>query len=229
MSNELKVIGTAGQIHYAVLINSKDEIFNTATGLCETSASGDWDHYAVAIPQAINGVYLADMPACPADDYTVIVYTQAGGSPATSDTYLTSYVLTWYNEDIPATPTTVSITTQTGLCLPPIYDFSTFGAGSTINDSPLNDQTDTPTYDYLQYQQATPAYQDFPYLTWTQPGSEVLSWEIIRNDQQTFRTTTTDFTDLTALLGYSYTYSIVAHGLNGKTSVGSVPVSITLA
>lgn len=94
MSNELHVYTTSGLTLYAVLLNSTGQVWNGSAFATINGAS--WTSYDIAMTEAAAGIYLATMPAAvTAGVYAYVVYEQAGGTPATSDTQRGSGSIEW--------------------------------------------------------------------------------------------------------------------------------------
>ena len=89
----LRAYTTSGLTLYAVLLDSSGQAWNGSA--FEALLAGNWTTYALALTEATAGIYFGDMPAAAAGEYTYLVYTQAGGSPATSDVVRSGGSLGW--------------------------------------------------------------------------------------------------------------------------------------
>ncbi len=90
---------TGGLPVYFVASNADGSqyVLQASAGL-ETYNAADWTLYAVPMALQSDGSYLGSFPAVPNGVYTVSIYSQAGGSPATTDGLLAQGVFNWYGE-----------------------------------------------------------------------------------------------------------------------------------
>lgn len=93
MANELQAYTTTGGTVYAVLLNSVGQIWNGSAFVAINGAN--WTSYDIALTEATAGIYLGAMPAVSAGGYAYIAYTQAGASPAITDTTAGNGYLEW--------------------------------------------------------------------------------------------------------------------------------------
>ena len=93
MANELQAYTTTGLTLYAVLLNATGQIWNGAA--FEAIVAGSWTSYDIALTEATAGIYLANMPAAVAGDYSYVVYERAGVNPAVTDTIRGSGTIAW--------------------------------------------------------------------------------------------------------------------------------------
>jgi hypothetical protein len=97
MSNELQIPATTGLTLYAQLLDPGGRYWNTATALFEAYTAADWTAYAIAMTEtpAHSGEYIGNLPAVAPGTYRINYLQQAGGTPATTDSLLSSQVLGW--------------------------------------------------------------------------------------------------------------------------------------
>lgn len=93
MSNELRAFSSSGSVLYAVLLNGSGSVWNGST--FESLQSGNWGTYDVALTEVVAGIYFGDMPSVAAGNYNYVVYEQAGGSPAATDSLVGGGSLAW--------------------------------------------------------------------------------------------------------------------------------------
>lgn len=101
MSDEIQYRHDAsGQTLYAVAVNDKPgadygKYWNGAAW--EALAVANWGDYDIALTETPSGSYLyvGDFPAADAGQYKLLVFEQAGGSPAISDDLLAESTLFW--------------------------------------------------------------------------------------------------------------------------------------
>lgn len=84
MANEITLGYTTGATLYAVVTSSTGSYWNGTA--FEGFVAGHWSTYAIALAEASgSGQYFGNFPAAGGGAYTVEIYAQAGGSPATTD------------------------------------------------------------------------------------------------------------------------------------------------
>src|SRR5579883_580281 len=97
MANEIHAPYQTGATLYAVILNpANGQVWNGSSFGAIVGAS--WGTYAVALTQqSTTPIYETSFPAgiTAPGNYTVLVYRQAGGSPATTDTLVASGSITW--------------------------------------------------------------------------------------------------------------------------------------
>ena len=88
MAGELQSQYTSGKTLYAVILNSSGQAWYTVTPAFENINSAHWTSYAIALTeQSGTGLYIGNFPTAIATfgEYGVVIYNQAGGSPADTD------------------------------------------------------------------------------------------------------------------------------------------------
>jgi hypothetical protein len=96
--NELAAQQLATGTYYAILLSSNLLVFNTSTGLFETSANVNWSNYVIPMTEtAIPGTYAGDFPTVitTAGEYIYYVYLQSGSSPASTDIQQNQGTVNW--------------------------------------------------------------------------------------------------------------------------------------
>lgn len=95
MSNELSFHSGSNATYYAVMLNGNQAL--TTSGSLEAITLGNWSTYA--IPLTGNSTvhrYFGSIPSTsPAGNYIVQYYTQAGGSPLSSDKFESEERIAW--------------------------------------------------------------------------------------------------------------------------------------
>jgi len=91
--NELQVATAPGSTLYAVLLDATGRAWNGSA--FETLAGANWADYAVALTEAVAGIYLGALPAVALGQYSYVVYEQAGANPATTDVLRGMGSLAW--------------------------------------------------------------------------------------------------------------------------------------
>ena len=97
MTKELVAFTDTGLTLYAVLLNSVGQVWDGSQ--FETIASGTWTDNDIALTEATAGIYQGDMPAVVAGAYSYAVYSQAGASPAITDTLKGNGYILWDGTD----------------------------------------------------------------------------------------------------------------------------------
>lgn len=95
-SGEIKATATASSTVYAVIETTSGTVWNGTSFAAYNDSN--WSTYAVALTeQGSSQVYVGSMPSgiSSAGRYSVVVFKQAGGSPAVSDTVLAQGALDW--------------------------------------------------------------------------------------------------------------------------------------
>src|SRR5512133_3180878 len=100
MANELQAHAAAGLTLYAVLTDSVGRAWNGTT--FEAIAGANWATYDIAMTEATAGIYLGNMPAVVAGSYAFVVYEQAGGAPAITDTQKDDGTVAWNGSAVAA-------------------------------------------------------------------------------------------------------------------------------
>lgn len=98
MANELQTVYTTGKTLYAVIVNLSGQAWNTATPAFESITAADWGNYAVSLTlQSTTQLYIGNFPTgiTTPGRYSVSIFLQVGGSPATTDTYIGGQALDW--------------------------------------------------------------------------------------------------------------------------------------
>ena len=93
MANELQSATTSGLTIYCVLIDEEGQIWNGANFVAINGAN--WTDYDIALTESTAGIYLGDMPSVDSGEYMIVVYDQAGGSPAITDTIVETKDIVW--------------------------------------------------------------------------------------------------------------------------------------
>jgi hypothetical protein len=100
MANELKVNGyTTASTVYAIVENMAGQIWRVDSTAFEAYTAGDITHYAISLTEvaATTGRYRGAFPTAilTAGRYNISFYKQVGGSPAVTDTYISSDYIEW--------------------------------------------------------------------------------------------------------------------------------------
>lgn len=87
---------------YTHLMDQAGQRFNYPSDQFQGYSSGQWGNYSAALSeQGASAVYLGNMPGSAApQELILLVYQQAGGSPAEGDTLLKSQPLYWEGGDL---------------------------------------------------------------------------------------------------------------------------------
>lgn len=93
MANELNAFASSGLTAYAVLLNSVGQIWNGSTFV--TINGANWTSYDIALTEGTAGIYLGNMPAAAAGEYSFIAFKQAGANPTITDKQLGSGWISW--------------------------------------------------------------------------------------------------------------------------------------
>lgn len=95
MAGEIRVVGPTGHTCYVHIFNASGQRWNGST--YETFSAANYANYDVAVTEdGSTGVYRGDMPTdAPAGRPDVILYIQAGGSPANGDRAVGSQSFNW--------------------------------------------------------------------------------------------------------------------------------------
>jgi hypothetical protein len=99
MAKELLGVDTSGNVVYAIVLSPTNSVWNGSSLVAAGSATNT-DRNNGAITQAevgTTGMYAGDFPAgiTAAGRYTYVSYRRAGGSPAVTDTSVSSGFLDW--------------------------------------------------------------------------------------------------------------------------------------
>lgn len=103
MANEIAVrLSGTGDTIYAQIMNASGELYNGSA--FEDPADANWGNYDLPMTEAgtATRIYRCTMPAVAAGVYTLLVYKQAGASPAIDDTLVASGEMQWDgNSEVP--------------------------------------------------------------------------------------------------------------------------------
>jgi hypothetical protein len=85
MANEIQLQSATGRTVYAVIFRDSDQSVYNGSGF-ESLDGDNWGDYDVALTEVgTTGIYRADFPVAITVTYSVMMYWQQAGSPATSD------------------------------------------------------------------------------------------------------------------------------------------------
>lgn len=94
MAGEIQAYAlTPAGTFYAFLLDANGQVWNGSAFVAY--AVGDWATYDVALVESLPGVFFGTMPAVAAGSYRYLVYGQAGGSPASTDTLWGASDILW--------------------------------------------------------------------------------------------------------------------------------------
>ena len=98
MSNEIEYAYATGKSLYALIMNASGQVWNTSTAAFVSPSTGSWTSYPVAVnEQSSTGLFTGSFPTgiTSPGTYTVMVYAQAGGSAASTDTPIATGAIDW--------------------------------------------------------------------------------------------------------------------------------------
>jgi hypothetical protein len=94
MAGEIQAYAlTPAGTFYAILLDANGQVWNGSAFVAY--AVGDWATYDVALVESLPGVFFGPMPAVAAGSYHCLVYGQAGGSPAPTDSLWGASDILW--------------------------------------------------------------------------------------------------------------------------------------
>ena len=94
MANELQAHGLGvGKTIYCVRVTGTGTYWNGTTHVAYNAAN--WATYAIAMTEIGAGSYMATMPTAIANLYSYLVFEQAGATPAVTDTFRGSGLISW--------------------------------------------------------------------------------------------------------------------------------------
>lgn len=94
MAGEIQAYAlTPAGTFYAFLLDANGQVWNGSAFVAY--AVGDWATYDVALVESLPGVFFGTMPAVAAGSYRYLVYEQAGGSPASTDSLWGASDILW--------------------------------------------------------------------------------------------------------------------------------------
>jgi hypothetical protein len=98
MAGELQAQYTTGKTLYAVILSPSGQAWYTVTPAFENINAAHWTSYAITMTEATGtGLYLGTFPTgiVTIGTYSILVYVQAGGSPADTDTLIAAGTVLW--------------------------------------------------------------------------------------------------------------------------------------
>ena len=111
MANELSIRYPTGSTLYAHLVDATGDVWSGAA--FETPQDANWGNYDLAMSEAgTTGYYRVSMPGAGAGSYSFLVYLQAGGAPATTDTAIGEGFIQWDGSAEVPTSTILSDTNE---------------------------------------------------------------------------------------------------------------------
>lgn len=135
MANELQLSAAASLSVYALIRDSHARIWDTVSLAFVTYVSGNYSRYPVTMTEqgAATGFYVGSFPAtADGGQYTVDYKSRAGGSPAESDTTLSSVYFAWATTNTTTTPSGAAYCASGDVSA----RLSQFGLGLRTDDDP---------------------------------------------------------------------------------------------
>jgi hypothetical protein len=94
MAGIIETVYYTGNTLYAHIRDRQGAVWNGAS--FESYNSANWSSYDIALTEdASSGYYKVAFPAAPANKYTIVIYAQAGGSPALGDSIVGTGSIKW--------------------------------------------------------------------------------------------------------------------------------------